>query len=349
MARTRPFILIAAAILLPATALAFIPPADVLVRRLVARMSRITSVRAELRTRLYGPEWPAEGTEVRETLYLRQPGLMRLDRVYPDGAMEVRLWRDQTFWLVHPDGRVERGSDPTAMLHHFFVTREKETVMIGFGGEEHLQSIADWQTAEEDRKKKIEDDKKWCKENAWECKRKQKKELEEGIVIEDPRPALSPRFWLAAQRLGVKLDKRVEQEVVLWHQALIDVLTEAEIDLRQTSLARQGTDVAYVLGAYPWEAALPQVWLNKESYMPLRFVAKGGSYELRLLEYGTQDLPDTFPRVIEEWADGALARRAEVDEADVDADLPGTVFSADRAAAEVVEHRRDQSAPPTAP
>ena len=51
---------------------------------------------------------------------------------------------------------------------------------------------------------------------------------------------------------------------------LMDLLARLGVDTSLVTLARHADGVAYVIGAHVWEPQKPQVWIDKQSYMPVR-------------------------------------------------------------------------------
>jgi hypothetical protein len=115
-------------------------------------------------------------------------------------------------------------------------------------------------------------------------------------------------------------------------QHMVAGLRAAGIDITTVSLARNGDEVAYVVGAQPWEVIKPQVWIDKEKFVPVRCVfqvptaGKTSKLEMRLSEYGSAVTGDFFPRVIESYRDNVLLRRAEVVSVQTNENLSESLF-----------------------
>lgn len=110
---------------------------------------------------------------------------------------------------------------------------------------------------------------------------------------------------------------------------LISVLKGVGVDLKVVTLSRQGSDVAYVIGAEPWQTERPQVWIDKERFLPVRWILKSSDsrwVETRLLDYGSAAGGDWFPHVVEIYENGKLKRRATVVKIDINQNLPDTLF-----------------------
>ncbi|RYF05862.1 MAG: hypothetical protein EOO40_09895 [Deltaproteobacteria bacterium] len=138
---------------------------------------------------------------------------------------------------------------------------------------------------------------------------------------------------------------------------LLKTLAAVGIDSRVVSLGRNEEQIVYIIGAQPWEAERPQVWLDKVSFLPVRLrvaasqagpAASGtasvasnaagatgtatavaeraiGMTEARYLEYGGGSVPG-LPRVFEEYVNGNLVRHGEVVSGQVHTDLPEALF-----------------------
>ncbi len=111
-------------------------------------------------------------------------------------------------------------------------------------------------------------------------------------------------------------------------------LKAANVNTSVTSLGRQGELVAYIIGARSWEPEKPQLWLSKSSFLPVRFVVIGGDgarYETRWLEWASSTTNEVFPQIVEEYKDGKLVRRAEVQKLQTNQNLPETLFEVPKA------------------
>lgn len=114
----------------------------------------------------------------------------------------------------------------------------------------------------------------------------------------------------------------------------VSTLQDVGIDTKVVGITIYGKDAretAYVIGAKPYETDKPQIWLDTNTFLPVRlvsFVDEGGKkvrYESRFFDYATGS-GDFFPRVIENYRAGKLVRRAEVNDVKVNQDLPETLF-----------------------
>lgn len=98
-------------------------------------------------------------------------------------------------------------------------------------------------------------------------------------------------------------------------------LKKLGIDPEQVSMGRFDGRTAYVIGAKPWEANKPQLWLDKDLRVPLRLVYLDGATvrERRLTGYGTEVVDQFLPRVIETLDNGKVVERIEITRIDVNA------------------------------
>ena len=112
---------------------------------------------------------------------------------------------------------------------------------------------------------------------------------------------------------------------------LVELIKRAGIDTAVVSLGRADKDTVYIIGANPGQPDVPQIWFDKATFMPVRYVLRqpgaGGTVrvETRLLDYGS-DVAGNFPRVVENFIDHTRTRRAEVVRLQVNKNLPETLF-----------------------
>jgi hypothetical protein len=92
-------------------------------------------------------------------------------------------------------------------------------------------------------------------------------------------------------------------------------LTETGIDVGQSSLGRFQGEPVYIIGAKYPDLSLPQLWLDKKTLRPIRWIVGGRRNpeikEIRYLEW-KEIGPYGYPMRIEFYLDGVLVRRAEV-------------------------------------
>lgn len=103
------------------------------------------------------------------------------------------------------------------------------------------------------------------------------------------------------------------------------------VDTGVITLGRFEGRVAFIIGAKSWEKDKPQVWVDKDLFLPVRFMvpdssADGALGDTRLMEWGSPVAAYWFPRVIERYRAGKLVSRSEVTEAQRNQQLPETLF-----------------------
>ncbi len=82
------------------------------------------------------------------------------------------------------------------------------------------------------------------------------------------------------------------------------------VDFQRSSLARYGGIVAEVVGAGPRETERPQVWIDKDQFVPLRMMTsvKGVAYDAHLIDVGGPGGGgEGLPRAIELYGPGDAA------------------------------------------
>ena len=112
-------------------------------------------------------------------------------------------------------------------------------------------------------------------------------------------------------------------------------LTAAGVDLSVTSLNRHAGRIAWVVGASPTDTEVrPQFWVDKESFLPMRWVLFEGKKNPRKVEiwyHGWFKQGNSFfPKRVEFYADGRLFREIRVEKVSPAKALPAKLF--DRAA-----------------
>src|SRR5258708_3299970 len=79
------------------------------------------------------------------------------------------------------------------------------------------------------------------------------------------------------------------------------------IDESVVSLSRLDKRASFVIGAKPWESKKPQLWVDKEFFLPSRLVEvdkqSGSITDTRLLGYGSAATGEWYPQRIEVWKD----------------------------------------------
>lgn len=117
---------------------------------------------------------------------------------------------------------------------------------------------------------------------------------------------------------------------------LLSTLRALGVDTSIVSLGRQEDTLAYIIGARPFEPDKPQVWVYKQSLLPMRTVlfehGRGAPsrVEVRYLDFGSPVGGDYLPGAIEVYRDGKRVRRAELQKLSVNQGLPETLFDVPR-------------------
>ncbi len=102
------------------------------------------------------------------------------------------------------------------------------------------------------------------------------------------------------------------------------------VDVEKTSLGRYEDQIVYVLGAqYPDESPA-QVWVNKDSFLPLRWIDTSSSVSGDSLEFVYRQWQKRgdlwYPLKIETYRNHRLIRRIEVADIVVNPSLPAELF-----------------------
>ena len=118
---------------------------------------------------------------------------------------------------------------------------------------------------------------------------------------------------------------------------LIEKLAGYGVNTQVTSLGRFGDTLVVVIGArYPDESR-PQIWLDKESFLPLRWIVRpdedaGGPFEIHFSAW--QDVQGQwFPRRIESYENNVMTREILVEQVLPSASLDPGDFDVDELAA----------------
>lgn len=138
----------------------------------------------------------------------------------------------------------------------------------------------------------------------------------DGVVTETPeRVADRYRDFLQFRR-GSFLKKR---------------LADAGVDLSLTSLNRHAGRIAWVMGATASDRVVrPQLWVDKETFLPLRWILLEGEKDPQQIEIWYRDWfkqgDAFFPRLVEFYAQGRLFREIRVESVTPGTPLSGALF-----------------------
>ena len=113
---------------------------------------------------------------------------------------------------------------------------------------------------------------------------------------------------------------------------IMEFLTQSGIDTSVVSLGRLNQKPAYIVGAKLSETKKPQIWFDKRSFLPVRWLvySKGDStgtpIEVRLANYASSPAGSIHPQILETYRDGKFVSRTTVLEAKVNQSLPESLF-----------------------
>jgi hypothetical protein len=119
-------------------------------------------------------------------------------------------------------------------------------------------------------------------------------------------------------------------------EGLARVLAAAGIDLTVTSLGRFEGRLGFVLGARYPDESVPQVWFDRETLLPFRWLmlnptAEGPPQRTEIRYFAWQKTGDLrYPQVMACYQDERLVSEARVEGIQSPAEVPDTLFSPDR-------------------
>jgi hypothetical protein len=181
--------------------------------------------------------------------------------------------------------------------------------------------------------------------------------IEERVYIKDPERSRRVRQDEAGTRITVQVEDKAAagpenalkplktipdllplllqpagEDLEQIQERLVAVLERMGIDTGSVTLGRMGSTVAYVIGGKAQDSDRPLLWIDKESFLPLKLVTtqkQGGlteRVEVRWMEFGSSTTGDWFPRVVEIWKDGKRVERSEVSKIEINKKVPDTLF-----------------------
>lgn len=107
-------------------------------------------------------------------------------------------------------------------------------------------------------------------------------------------------------------------------------LSSYNIDNDVVSLSRLDRQIAYVIGAKPWELDKPQLWIDKSFRVPIRLMEVDASskemIDTRLLGFGSAQTGEWWPRQIQVWKNGQLIETTTYTEAKVNEPVDPALF-----------------------
>ena len=112
-------------------------------------------------------------------------------------------------------------------------------------------------------------------------------------------------------------------------ESLQERLSDLGVDVKVTSLGRFQGKLAYVLGAQYPDETLPQVWLDKKTFLPFRWIITGNETQnLEVLYLNWKKLNHTwYPMHIEFLSNGNLVREIHVQNIKVNPAFKADVFN----------------------
>lgn len=109
-------------------------------------------------------------------------------------------------------------------------------------------------------------------------------------------------------------------------------LAELEIDLNTVSLGRFKDKIAYVIGAKYPDESLPQVWIEKDTFRPIRYIVRGPGLmsatleEIEYTDYTPLDKKRWYPGRILFYQNGELTKMYVLKTFRINPDMPDELF-----------------------
>ncbi len=106
------------------------------------------------------------------------------------------------------------------------------------------------------------------------------------------------------------------------------LLAAVKVNTKVDTLSRFASRVAYVLGAKESQRDRPQLWLDKETFLPLRLMVRDGSSIVDLVwrDWGSRTTGEWFPAGLEVHRDGKPVELCEAVSVEASRDLPDALF-----------------------
>lgn len=127
-----------------------------------------------------------------------------------------------------------------------------------------------------------------------------------------------------------RFDRYVELLLYRSRPLLHKMLLSSDVDVEKTSLGRFEDRVVYVLGAQYPDESISQVWVDKESLLPLRWINISANDVEDRLEFIYRDWQKKnnlwYPTRIEIWLQEVPVRHIAVTDWQVDVELPNNLF-----------------------
>jgi len=124
------------------------------------------------------------------------------------------------------------------------------------------------------------------------------------------------------------------KDLLLYRQEdfLLKRLSEQDVDLGVVSLGRYKGRIAYVIGAKYPDESVSQVWIERNTFRPIRYVLRGGGphgeilEEIEYADYMSLEKGRWYPARILFFQNGQLARMYLLKTIKVNTELPDQLF-----------------------
>jgi hypothetical protein len=113
---------------------------------------------------------------------------------------------------------------------------------------------------------------------------------------------------------------------------LVDRLSRSGVNLKVVSLGRFKDKIVYIIGAKYPDESVPQVWIDKTTFRPVRFLLRGGGSEgdhlqdIQFDDYRSLDKGKTYPGRILFLENDTLVKMQVLETFRVNPELPGQLF-----------------------
>jgi hypothetical protein len=113
---------------------------------------------------------------------------------------------------------------------------------------------------------------------------------------------------------------------------VLERLEALDVNIEVVSLGRFRDKVAYVIGAEYPDQSVPQIWIEKETFRPIRYVVRGGDAvhgvleEIEYTDYAPADKDRWYPGRILFYQHGELVQAYVLETLRLNANLPEDMF-----------------------
>jgi hypothetical protein len=115
---------------------------------------------------------------------------------------------------------------------------------------------------------------------------------------------------------------------------LVDRLSRSGVNLKVVSLGRFKDKIVYIIGAKYPDESVPQVWIDKATFTPVRFLLRGGGgseggplEDIQFDDYRSLDKGKSYPGRILFLENDTLVRMQVLETFRVNPELPGQLFN----------------------